>query len=52
MSRRSRLVALAVALMAAVLCLAMAGSSDSAQDDSPSRYLCNLWNDRSWAGCG
>jgi hypothetical protein len=51
MSGRSKLVALAVVLMAAVLCLAMAGASDSAQDDGPSRYLCNVWNDRSWAGC-
>jgi hypothetical protein len=51
MSRVSRLVALAVVLIAAVLCLAMAGSSESAQDDGPSRYLCNVWNDRSWAGC-
>jgi hypothetical protein len=52
MSRRNRLLALVVAMTAALLCLAMAGSSDSSQDGSPSRYLCSLWNDRSWAGCG
>jgi hypothetical protein len=51
MSRRQGLVALAVALMAAILCLGVASWDDPPRERNQSLYTCNVWNDRSWAGC-
>jgi hypothetical protein len=50
-SSRQRLIALVVAVTAALLCLGIAGRSDPAPDRKDSIYICNVWNDRSWAGC-
>ena len=52
MSRPQRLAALAIALVAALMCLGMVGWEDRERDGKRSSiYTCNVWNDRSWAGC-
>jgi hypothetical protein len=50
-SSRQRLIALVVAVTAALLCLAIAGRADTSRDRNESIYICNVWNDRAWAGC-
>jgi hypothetical protein len=51
MSHKRRFVALLVAVTAAILSLGVAARSDSPQERKQSLYTCNVWNDRSWAGC-
>ena len=51
MSRAQRLLALLVVITAALLCLGMVGWDEPERDRNQSLYMCNVWNDRSWAGC-
>jgi hypothetical protein len=51
MSRLQRLFALAIAILAAIMCLGMANRDNTDRDRKQSLYTCNVWNDRSWAGC-
>jgi hypothetical protein len=55
MSRPQRrlALALALALVAALMYLGVANADrhDADRDARQSLYLCNVWNDRSWAGC-
>ena len=52
MSRPQRLIALLIAITAALMCLGMVGGDDERERDrNQSIYMCNVWNDRSWAGC-
>ena len=51
MSRPARLFALAIVLVAALMCLGMASSDGTDRERGQSMYTCNVWNDRSWAGC-
>jgi hypothetical protein len=51
MSRPQRLAALAIALVAALMCLGMVGWDDTDSDRRQSLYTCSVWNDRAWAGC-
>jgi len=51
MSRAQRLLALLVVITAALLCLGMVGWHEPERDRNQSLYMCNVWNDRSWAGC-
>jgi hypothetical protein len=51
MSQKHRVIALLVAVTAAILSLGVAARSDSPPERKQSLYICNVWNDRSWAGC-
>ena len=51
MSRPARLFALAIVLVAALMCLGMASADDTPRERGQSLYTCTVWNDRSWAGC-
>ena len=53
MSRPARLFALAIVLVAALTCLGMASSDGTERDRERDKsfYICNVWNDRAWAGC-
>ena len=45
MSLPQRLIALAIALVAAVMCLGMANWDDTDRDRKQSLYTCSVWND-------
>jgi hypothetical protein len=51
MSHKQRVVVLLVVVTAAILSLGVAARSDSPRERKQSLYMCNVWNDRSWAGC-
>jgi hypothetical protein len=51
MSRPARLFALAIVVVAALMCLGMASSDGTERERGQSFYTCNVWNDRAWAGC-
>jgi hypothetical protein len=51
MSRPQRMIALALAVLAALMCLGMVGWQDRRDDRRQSLYTCTVWNDRTWAGC-
>jgi hypothetical protein len=51
MSGPQRMVALALVVLAALMCLGMAGWQDRNSDRKQSLYTCTVWNDRAWAGC-
>jgi hypothetical protein len=51
MSLPQRLTVLAIALVAALMCLGMANRDGTDRDRKQSLYTCNVWNERSWAGC-
>jgi hypothetical protein len=45
------MIALAIAVVAALSCLGIAGREDRRSDRKQSLYTCTVWNDRAFAGC-